>query len=70
MLVIQGTPPPLVEALHARVTAILQAEDVRQRLEATGFTPVTGTRADLTKHISDDIARLKTIITATGVKIE
>jgi tripartite-type tricarboxylate transporter receptor subunit TctC len=70
MLVPQGTPPALVEALHARITAIMNSDDVRQRLQSLGFTTVTGTRADVTKHISDDIARLKSIIAATGVKID
>jgi tripartite-type tricarboxylate transporter receptor subunit TctC len=70
MLVVQGTPPSLVDTLHARVTAILKMDDVRQRLEAIGFTPVTGPRAEVTKHIADDIARLKTILAATGIKIE
>lgn len=70
VLVPQGTAPALVEALHARVTAIMKADDVRQRLEAIGFTTVTGSRADVAKHIADDISRLKSIIAATGIKIE
>jgi tripartite-type tricarboxylate transporter receptor subunit TctC len=70
VLVPQGTPPALVETLHARITAIMNADDVRERLQSLGFTTVTGTRSDVTKHISDDIARLKSIIAATGVKID
>ena len=70
MLVPHGTPTAAADALHDRVTAIMKADDVRQRLEAIGFSTMTGTRADVAKHIGDDIARMKAIITATGIKIE
>lgn len=70
MLVPQGTPPAIVEALHARITAIMKSDDVRQRLEALGFTTVTGPRSDVAKHIADDISRLRSVIAATGIKIE
>ena len=70
MLVPHGTPTAAADALHARVTAIMKADDVRQRLGTIGFSTVTGTRADVAKHIADDIVRMKAIITATGIKIE
>lgn len=70
LLVPQGTPVTVVDALSARITAIMKADDVRKRLEAVGFTTVTGTRAEVGRHIADDIARLRSIIAATGIKIE
>jgi tripartite-type tricarboxylate transporter receptor subunit TctC len=66
----QGTPSAIVDSLHTRTTMILKSEDVRQRLETAGFTPVAGTRSDAAKHIADDITRMRAIITATGIKIE
>lgn len=70
VMVVAETPPAQVDALHARITDIMKADDVRNRLEAIGFTTVTGSRNDVAKHIVDDITRLKAIITATGIKID
>ncbi len=70
VIVVAGTPPAVLDALHARVTAIMTSGDVRQRLDAIGFTTVTGSREDVAKHIAADIARLKATIAETGIKID
>ncbi len=70
LMVAQGTPAPVVEAIHVRVTEIMKSPDVRKRLETIGFTTVTGTMGDVWDHISSDISRLELILKQTGIKIE
>jgi tripartite-type tricarboxylate transporter receptor subunit TctC len=70
MVVAKATPPSVVEALHRQVNDAMAAPDVQQKLLAVGFMPVGGPRVGVVKHLADDIARVRGILAATGIKIE
>jgi tripartite-type tricarboxylate transporter receptor subunit TctC len=64
------TPPEIVERLNREITGILQDEDLRRRLQALGFVPVTKTPAQFRALIRDDHARWGTVIKEAGLKLD
>lgn len=41
-----GTPPPVIERLHAEIVRVLRESDVRQKIESLGADPVGNTPAE------------------------
>lgn len=65
-----GTPGPVLENLHQRVTSAMASEDIRSKLAAMGFAVAGGTRGDAAAHLTAEIAKFKDILAKTSVKIE
>ncbi|MPZ39968.1 MAG: tripartite tricarboxylate transporter substrate binding protein [Rhizobiales bacterium] len=63
------TPDAIVGKLNAAMTDILSAPDTKQTLAQQGFEPEPGPPANVTQRITDDIAKWKSLIAATGLKI-
>jgi tripartite-type tricarboxylate transporter receptor subunit TctC len=64
------TPPEIVERLNREITGILQNEDLRRRLQALGFVPVTKSPAQFRALIRDEHARWGTVIKEVGLKLD
>jgi tripartite-type tricarboxylate transporter receptor subunit TctC len=64
-----GTPDAMVNKLNAAMTEVLSASDTRETLAQQGFEPEPGPPANVTKRITDDIAKWKALSAATGLKI-
>ena len=65
-----GTPQPIVEALHAKVTEISKEPDVPARLLLSGNLPVTSTQAELLAFRDAEMKITSDLIRAANIKLE
>ena len=65
-----GMPQPIVEALHAKVTAISKEPDVPPRLLLSGSLPVTSTHAELLAFRDAESKSSSDLIKAANIKLE
>jgi tripartite-type tricarboxylate transporter receptor subunit TctC len=66
-----GTPPAMVNRLHAEVANVLQAPSIRPRLAEMGIDDtVTRTPEEFAALIRSDMARFAKVVKDAGVKIE
>lgn len=64
-----GTPPEIVQKINHDIAAILQAPDVKQRLEELGFVVAGGSSADVDKTIGAEKLRYAQVIKSSGISI-
>ena len=62
-----GTPPPVLEKLHADLTRILQAPDVQQRLADLVIDVAPTSRDEFTAFIRSEIARWARVVKDAGI---
>lgn len=65
-----GTPKPIVERLHADLTAISRGTAFRARLAAAGVQPLESTLPEFERRISTDIAKWGQVIKQANVQID
>jgi tripartite-type tricarboxylate transporter receptor subunit TctC len=65
-----ATPPPIIEALHAKVTELSKAPDVPARLLVGGSLPVTSTQAELVAFHDSERKSTSDLIKAADIKLE
>jgi tripartite-type tricarboxylate transporter receptor subunit TctC len=65
-----GTRREIVERLNREINAILQAPDVRQRVEAAGWDPVGGTPAQFADYLKAERVRWAPIVERAGARID
>jgi len=63
-----GTPAPIREKLAAAMSKSLAQEGVRERFGALGVDPSFSTPAEFQKHIAAEVALMRKLITAAGLK--
>lgn len=52
-----GTPPEIVDKIHAAVTRVLQMDDVKARLAELGYEPGSLTRAEFARRVASESAK-------------
>ena len=65
-----GTPQPIVAKLNTEINEILKMPDVRERMNATGDTPLGSTPKEFAEVIKNDIARWGKIVKESGAKVD
>jgi tripartite-type tricarboxylate transporter receptor subunit TctC len=65
-----GTPREVVERLNREINALLQAPEVRQRVEAAGWDPVGGTPGQFADYLKAERLRWTPIVERAGVRID
>ena len=65
-----GSPPTAIARLNAELRRILDAPEVRGRLEAQGFEVRPGTPEALARLQAEDTERLGALIRAAGIRVE
>ncbi len=66
-----GTPPAIVQRLHAETASVMQAPDTRARLVDVGADDtVTRSPEEFTTMVRADIARYAKIVKAAGLRID
>ena len=65
-----ATPRAIVDQLNAELNRMLNAADMRERLQANGLIPVGGTPAELNAYLRSEIARWSKVARDAGVKPE
>jgi tripartite-type tricarboxylate transporter receptor subunit TctC len=63
-----GTPPEIVQRLNEAVNRVIQAPDVRERLEGLAFEPVGGTQSAFAGYVKAEIAKWGKVVRETGAK--
>jgi len=64
------TPREIVNRLNAEVNRILASPAVRDKLEATGVVPGSGSAEDTAAFLAAEVARNARVIKAAGIKLE
>lgn len=62
-----GTPAPVIDKVNADVAAVLNAPDVRQKLDAIGAEPGGQPPADFDRLIKDDVDKWAKVIRTAEV---
>jgi len=65
-----GTPPDIIARAHAEAVKALGNSELRERLLATGVTPVGNTPAQFATVIKADLAKWAKVVRVAGVKVE
>ncbi len=65
-----GTPKPVVDLLQRQIARIVALPDVKQRLDALGFTPVASTPEAYAAQIKSDIETWGKVVTELGMKVQ
>jgi hypothetical protein len=67
---VNGTPQSVIDKLNGEVVRIVNAPDVRPRLESQGVDIVGSTPAGLAAFIKEEIAKYARLVKAAGIKVE
>ena len=65
-----GTPRPIVERLHAEIVKAVRAPEVSKRLAAEGAEVIGSTPEEFGAHIKAEIARVASVVRASGIKMD
>ena len=65
-----GIPKPLVAKLHADLTGILRAQDLRDRFTALGLEPVGGAPDAFGTYIRQEIAKWAEVVKVSGTRLD
>jgi tripartite-type tricarboxylate transporter receptor subunit TctC len=65
-----GTPPAIVGALNAAINDGLRSAEVRTGLTELGLEAKIGTAQDFAAALAEQAHEWRTVIEATGVKVE
>jgi tripartite-type tricarboxylate transporter receptor subunit TctC len=65
-----GTPPAIVERLHAEFTEALAAPDIREKMLDLGAEPVGSTPADFAAYIRSESGKYARLIKASGARAD
>jgi tripartite-type tricarboxylate transporter receptor subunit TctC len=66
-----GTPPEIVNKLHAAITKVLETPDVRDRLTKAGVQPVTSkSPAEFAAFVKAQAETRSKVIKAVGLKLD
>jgi tripartite-type tricarboxylate transporter receptor subunit TctC len=66
----RGTPPGTVAQLNGYIRALASDPDARRRLDATFIEPTPLSLPDFTRLVAADAAKWKTIVQASGARID
>jgi len=65
-----GTPKPIVARLNRELVKALQMPEVKERIAAAGFTPMSSTPEELDAFGNAELAKWSKIVKFSGVRIE
>ena len=63
-----GTPQPIIDRLNKAINEALRSE--KEKLEASGVTVLIATPQEMAKTMEKDIAHWRTIVTASGARLD
>ena len=65
-----GTPQPIIDKLAAEVDRLLKQPELVERFAKIGATPVGGTPKQLGDFIAAETQKWKTVVGASGAKVD
>jgi tripartite-type tricarboxylate transporter receptor subunit TctC len=66
----KGTPPVIVDKLHAEVAKILSDPAIKAKADASGLYPATSTPAEFAAFIRKEAERWSTVVKESGMKYD
>jgi len=66
----KGTPPDVINFLHAEVQKMIKRPEVREKLLAAGAEPVSMTPAEAARHIETEAQRWSELIHKAHIKVD
>jgi tripartite-type tricarboxylate transporter receptor subunit TctC len=65
-----GTPRPIIDRLNKELRALVNSDQVKQRIQAEGGDPLTSTPEEYAKDIDSEERKWATLIKKLNLKIE
>jgi tripartite-type tricarboxylate transporter receptor subunit TctC len=66
----KGTPPTVLEKLHAEINKVLSKPESRQFWAKQGAQPMVMSRDEYTRFLNADIAQGKRLVEISGAKVD
>jgi tripartite-type tricarboxylate transporter receptor subunit TctC len=66
----KGTPPAIIDKLHAEVAKILSDPAIKAKADASGLYPATSTPAEFAAFIRKEAERWSTVVKDSGMKYD
>ena len=63
-----GTPPEIIQRIHAEAVKALKAPDVKEKLATDGAEPVGSTPAEFAAHIKNELDKWTKVAKAAGIE--
>ena len=63
-----GTPPQVIDKLHAALVEVLQDADLRERMMKAGLLPQANTPAEMAALVESESAKWRKVIKAAGIE--
>jgi tripartite-type tricarboxylate transporter receptor subunit TctC len=64
----RGLPPALIARLNRDTALVIQGGDLKDKLAAQGFMPDASTPQEFAAHVKTELARLRKLVEAAGIK--
>ena len=65
-----GTPPAVIERLHAEIVKSLKTAEVQKRLAGEGAEIIGSTPGEFAAHIKAELSRMREAVRASGIHVE
>ncbi len=65
-----GTPQPIVQRLNSEINKMIGAPEVKDRIVANGAEPLGGAAEELGQRIAREIARWRTVVKQSKIRVE
>jgi tripartite-type tricarboxylate transporter receptor subunit TctC len=65
-----GTPPPIIDRLNKELRALVNTDQVKQRIQAEGGDPLTSTPQEYAKDLDEEERKWATLIKKLNLKVE
>jgi tripartite-type tricarboxylate transporter receptor subunit TctC len=66
----KGTPPAIVDKLHAEIVKVLADPAIKAKADASGLFPATTTPAEFAAFIRKEAERWSTVVKETGLQYD
>ena len=70
LLVPAGTPPAIVQRLHAAIVKIMALPDVRERVTSLGYDIVANSPGELAAQIRSEVTKWSKVVRDAGITVE
>jgi tripartite-type tricarboxylate transporter receptor subunit TctC len=64
----RGLPPAIIARLNQETAVVMEGGDLKEKLASQGFVPDASTPQEFAAHVKDELARLRKLVKAAGIK--
>src|SRR5690606_31128629 len=70
LFALKGTPPEIVERIHAETVKALNSANVKARLRDLAMVPIADSQADFDAFVRNEMKRWGEAVKASGAKVD